>query len=177
MSRRPSQEPTGWGTQRRLQALARCGWSPYAIQRATGIPAANIVAAIRDRRETWHGLDRRVAAAYDLLWNQRPPTATERERERADKVRSDAEERQWPPPMAWDDDIIDVPGSRPAPGWEPPARSSHRSADLVEDAAFVREHGGYRNAPMRQVAERLGVTLAVLAKAHERAADREAEAG
>lgn len=177
MSTRPSPEPTGWGTQRRLQALARRGWSPYAIQRATGIPAADIVAAIHDRRETWHGLDRHVAAAYDLLWNRRPPHATERERARADQVRSDAEQRQWPPPMAWDDDIIDMPGGRPAPGWEPSPRSRHRSADLVEDAAFVREHDGYRNASMRQIAERLGVTHPVLAKAHERAADREAEAG
>lgn len=79
--------------------------------------------------------------------------------------------------MAWDDDIIDQPHGRPAPGWKRPVRSWHRSADLVEDAAFVRQHDGYRNASMGQITERLGVNRAVLAKAHERVAAREAETG
>ncbi len=175
MSRRPRQEPTGWGTQRRLQALASQGWSPHVIQEATGIPAADIAAAASDPRQTWPGLDRQIADAYELLCNQQPPQGTRHEQALADAARAGAQQRNWAPPMAWDDDLIDLPQGKPAPGWKPPARSWHRSVDLVEDAAFVREHCGYRQASMRQVAERLGVTLAVLAKAHERAADREAE--
>jgi hypothetical protein len=34
----------------------------------------------------------------------------------------------------------------------------HRSADLAEDARFLREHGGYRRAGIREVALRLGVS-------------------
>jgi hypothetical protein len=177
MNQRPEWEPTSWGTQRRLQALTSRGWSPHAIQRVTGIPAADIAGAIRDRRETWQSLDRRVAAAYNLLWNRQPPRARARDQAQADTARAQAEMHGWAPPMAWDDDIIDLPHGEPAPGWQPSHRSHHRSADLVEDANWIREHGGYRNATMRQVAVRLGVTREVLAKAHERVADREAEAG
>lgn len=173
----PRPEPTGWGTQRRLMALASRGWSPDTIQAATGIPAADLAAAIRDRRETWPSLNRRVAVAYNQLWNRQPRRATPRDQAQADAARVQAQRRGWAPPMAWDDDIIDLPDGQPSAGWEPSTRTTHRTADLVEDAAFVREHGGYRQATMRQVAERLGVTLAVLAKAHERAAGREAEAG
>jgi hypothetical protein len=175
MTRRPRPEPTRWGTQRRLQALASRGWSPHAIQKATGIPAADITAAASDPRQTWPGLDRQVAAAYELLWNQQPPGATRHEQALADASRASAAQRNWAPPMAWDDDIIDLPDGAPAPGWKPPARSWRRSADLAEDAEFVREHCGYRQATRRQVAERLGVTRSVLAKACERAAGREAE--
>ena len=179
MSRPPRREPTGWGTQRRLQALASRGWSPRALQKAAGIPAADITAATSDPRNSWPGLDRQVAAAYDQLWNQQPPAATTHEQAVASAAQAGAAQRNWAPPMAWDDDLIDRPDGKPAPGWKPPARSFHRSADLLEDDAFVREHCGYRQATRRQVAERLGVTLEVLAKAHERnrAAGLEAEPG
>ena len=175
MSPQQRREPSGWGTQRRLQALASRGWSPLAIQKATGIPAADLTAAVSDPRQSRPSLDRQVAGAYDLLWNQQPPEADRHEQALADAARTGAAQRNWAPPMAWDDDLIDLPHAKPASGWKPPARTWHRSADLVEDAAFVREHCGYRQASMRQVAERLGVTRSVLAKAHERAAGREAE--
>lgn len=174
---RPDPEPTGWGTQRRLMALASRGWSADAIQAATGIPAADLAAAIRDRRETWPSLNRRVAVAYDQLWNRQPRRASPRDRAQADAALAQARRRGWAPPMAWDDDVIDRPDGQPSAGWKPSTRTSHRTADLIEDEAFVREHGGYRQATRGQVAERLGVTLAVLAKAHGRAADREAEPG
>lgn len=176
MSRPLRREPTGWGTQRRLQALASRGWSPRALQEATGIPAADITAATGDARQTWPALDRQVAAAYERLWNQEAPAATRHEQALASAARAGAAQRNWAPPMAWDDDVIDQPDGKPAPGWKPPARSFHRAADLVEDDAFVRENCGYRQATRRQVADRLGVTLEVLAKAHERirAASREA---
>lgn len=177
MNRRPRPEPTGWGTQRRLMALASRGWSPDAIQAATGIPAADLAAAMHDRRETWLSLNRRVAVAYNLLWNRQPPRATPRDQAQADTAQAQAQRRGWAPPMAWDDDIIDQPHGEPATGWKPSNRTSHRTADLMEDAAFVREHCGYRQATMGQLAERLGVTRDVLAKAYERAAGREAEAG
>jgi hypothetical protein len=177
MTTRPDPEPTSWGTRRRLQALASRGWSPRAIQAATGIPARRITSAIAGQRVTSQDLNLRVAAAYDQLWDKQPPRTTRREQALADNTRANAERNDWAPPMAWDDDIIDLPGGRPAPGWKPPAYPKRRSAHLVEDADWVRAHGGYRLAPMSEVAARLGVSQVALAKAHERAADREAEAG
>ncbi len=170
-------EPTGWGTQRRLRALASRGWSAPAIQRATGIAAADITTAINDSQDACRDLNNRVAAAYDQLWNQPPPHATPHDQITARTARTEAGRRGWPPPMAWDDEVIDRPDGQPAPGWKPSARPVRRAADLVEDAEWVRQHDGYRQAPLSQVAMRLGVTHNALAKAHERTAGREAEAG
>ena len=70
---------------------------------------------------------------------------------------------------------------RPADGWKRGKGTARRAADLVEDAEFVRETGGYRHAPVGEVAMRLGVTRTALEKALERtrgrAADLDREAG
>jgi hypothetical protein len=177
MTARLNPQPSRWGTQRRLQALASRGWSPRAIQAATGIPARRITTALAGRHARSDDLNRRVAAAYDQLWDKQPPQATRREQALAETARASAERNGWAPPMAWDDDIIDLPGGQPAAGWRPPDYPVRSSADLVEDADWVRAQGGYRYASLSQVAARLGVSQAALTKAHERAADREAEAG
>jgi hypothetical protein len=177
-------QPTPQGTRRRLQALMNRGWSPQAIQAATGIPAARITAAVTGRRQPALALDdHQVAAAYDRLWQRPPPQATPRERKQAAAARDTAERHKWPPPMAWDDDLIDQPDARPAPGW---ARTgtSHRSADLAADLAWIREQGGYRHASIDAAAARLGVKPNTLGQACLRAArtparqpDLELEAG
>ncbi len=177
MSGRSLPQATGWGTQRRLQALATRGWSSGAIGQATGIPAADITAAITDPQDTAADLSTRVAQAYNLLWDRQPPQATPHDQVMTRATRAEAERNGWAPPMAWDDEVIDLPDSQPAQGWKPPARPHHRAADLVEDAEWVRSHDGYRHASVAQVAARLGVTWAALAKAHERVVNREAEAG
>jgi hypothetical protein len=153
-------------------------WSPQAIEQATGIPAAEITRALADRQGTSPGLDDRVAAAYDRLWNKPPPLATSQDRQLADRAREHAHRRGWPPPLAYDDDLIDSPAGKPAPGWQR-TRTTFRSADLAEDIAFVRENGGYRHAPMGEIAMRLGVTRAAAEQAQSRTrkAGREAEPG
>ncbi len=80
--------------------------------------------------------------------------------------------------MAWDDESIDDPDGRPADGWKPSGARNQRSADLAEDAGFVREHGGYKRATNAQVAMRLGVTPSQLeaACARVRASGRAAQA-
>ena len=177
MTRPPHPEPTAWGTQRRLRALASRGWSPQAIESATGIPAGDVAAAISEQRTFDPDLGHQVLAAYNQLWNQQPPAATPRDRQLADTTRTAAERTGWPPPLAWDDDLIDQPHADPAPGWKPSRTKLRRSADLDEDMAWVREHGGYRHAPLSAVAARLGVTRAALEKARARTAGREAEPG
>jgi hypothetical protein len=187
MTRPPDHEPTAWGTTRRLQALASRGWSPQAIQAATGIPAGKITAAIGDHHAAGPGLDHQVAAAYQLRWNRPPPRATPRERALADAARAEAERHGWAPPMAWDDDQIDLPLGRPAVGWKR-VRLTGRAADMAEDVAFLRDTG-YRQAPAEVLALRLGVQKKTLQRAlirhasktretaRQRQADKELEAG
>jgi hypothetical protein len=161
-------------------------WSPEAIERAAGIPAS----AMREALEQPAGITPRlavvVAQAYDRLWDRDPPYATAGDRQAADAARAHAGARGWAPPMAWDDDQIDLPDGKPAPDWKPGACATRRAIDLVDDAEFVREHGGYRDATTAQVAARLGVTRVQLARAYSRARayagrdrepDPEAEAG
>ena len=176
--------PTPHGTRRRLQALASRGWSPQALQAATGLPVADISAITSGRRPASPELGQSVAAAYNQLWDQPPPAATPRDQHLATAARTNAHRQGWPPPLGWDDDEIDLPRARPAPGWKPGPATSRRAVDLAEDMAFVQEHGGYRHASMGAIADRLGVTRDVLQQAslraaryHARAADPQAEAG
>jgi len=174
-------EPTRWGTTRRLQALASRGWSPEAIDDATGLAAASVTAAVSGQPGTAPALDARaVAAAYDLLWDQPPPSATPQDRARSAAARAQAQRQAWPPPMAWDDDVIDLPDGRPAPGWNPAIPSLRRSAEIAQDLAWVREHGGYQHASWSAAAARLGLKRGTLQQACRRAARQahpEAEAG
>jgi hypothetical protein len=77
-----------------------------------------------------------------------------------------AEAHGWPPPLAWDDDIIDDPAASPAPGWQRHDGRLRRSADIAEDAAELQRQGHTRE----QIAARLGVTRAALEKAVIRSA-------
>jgi len=183
--------PSAVGTRRRLRALAARSWSPQAIEKETGIPAQLIRRDLDGYDDLAPNLAGAVAAAYDRLWDRVPPTATRADREAAAAIADRAARSGWAPPLAWDDDQIDLPGARPEQGWRPRPRTSRRAADLVEDAEFVREHGGYRDASTAQVAMRLGVRRDRLDQAYSRArryaaraagragadADREPEAG
>lgn len=104
------------------------------------------------------GLAAATVAAYEQLWDQSPPCATVEDREVAQAAAAHARQRGWAPPMAWDDDQIDQPDSKPAPGWKPGPRGRDLSADLVEDAEWIRRHGGYQLASRTVIATRLGVT-------------------
>jgi hypothetical protein len=172
-------EPSAQGTQRRLRALMNRSWSPQALQKATGIPAVVITTILDGGRTPGRAVNERIATAYDQLWNKPPPLGTARDRELADAAGAHARKHGWPPPMAYDDDQIDLPGGDAEPGWQRSTRTSRPRADLSEDLAFVREHGGYRQAPISVAAMRLGVTREALEQAQCRTAraDREAEAG
>jgi hypothetical protein len=186
---RPAPSPAG--TRRRLQALAARSWSPAAVERETGIPARLIQRELDGYDDLPPRLAGAVAAAYDRLWDQHPPAATAAEREAAAETFARARRSGWAPPMAWDDDLIDLPGTRPALGWKPSEATRRKARDIVEDAEFVREHGGLRDASNGQIAIRLGIKRDRLDQAYSRArryaarstgrpaadAEREAEAG
>jgi hypothetical protein len=170
--------PSGWGTQRRLRALMNRAWAPEIIERVTGIPQAQIITALARRTAITPDLAQRVAAAYDQLWDRPPPRTTPRDVAFAHSAQELARQGGWPPPMAYDDDLIDLPEGGPEPGWQPTGRTTRKAADLAEDIAWIREHGGYRRAPAALLAMRLGVSRTALEQAQCRTnrAAREAEA-
>src|SRR5215831_14267857 len=153
-----SREPTPIGTQRRLQALMSRSWSLQAIARAGGLRAPQLARALENPRTITPKLANEVSAAYDRLWNGVPPRETHEQRELADAAKDLAKKSGWAPPLAWDDDQIDKPDGQPVPDWRRSARASLRSADLTEDADFVRVMGGYATADLGIVAARLGVS-------------------
>ena len=155
---------------RRLQALTARSWSPQAIADETGIPAPLISSLLGGTGSNLSPGQRLVVAnAYDKMWDRDPPAGTREERETCELARSRAASRGWAPPQAWDDAQIDQPDGRPSPDWKPRRRNSRRSVDIVEDAQFVRDHGGYRDADINQVAMRLGVSRDQLDQAYCRA--------
>jgi hypothetical protein len=179
------------GVRRRLQALAARSWSPEAIERETGVPAQLIRRELDGHDDAMApGLAGAMAAAYERLWDRHPPSATRADREAAAAAAARAVRRGWAPPMAWDDDRIDLPDARPEQGWRPGRGKKRRAVDIVEDAEFVRKYDGYRDASLAQVAVRLGIRRDRLDQAYTRArryaaravgqaeaAEREAEAG
>ncbi len=102
------------GTQPRLRALAARSWTPESIERATGIPAPAISRALEHDDVITPHLACAVARSYDRLWDRQPPCATQHDGEAADTAGAHAERRGWAPPMAWDDDQIDLPNGQPA---------------------------------------------------------------
>jgi hypothetical protein len=106
-----------------------------------------------------------------------PALATTAERAEAEAYREHAQRCGWPPPMAYDDDTIDLPDGDPAPGRKRTGRTTIPAADLAEDARWLRQDGGYRHATPAELAMRLGVTKSALDKALARASRDEREAG
>src|ERR1017187_5025063 len=110
--------PSAAGTQRRIQALMARAWSPGAIEHASKVPAACIRRALADPGSIAPEMAARVARAYDRLWDKAPPRATAWDRSAADAPLEHARRAGWVPPMAWDDDEIDLDDARPADGWQ-----------------------------------------------------------
>ncbi|MGW4270804.1 hypothetical protein ACWEGQ_00200 [Streptomyces seoulensis] len=93
------------GTRRRIQALAVRGWSRNSIARHIGMREDNFRDAVKQSRVTAR-LARRVAAAYDELWDK-DPLDSGMSRNAVARVRGAAERSGWVGPLAWDDDTID----------------------------------------------------------------------
>jgi hypothetical protein len=110
----PSGEVDATGTRRRIQALVALGWSNSKIAKAAGIAECNIARLLTPGERCFSETRRRVAAAYDELWDKTPPP---------NPGHSDVFSRKraaangWAKPMAWDDGHgphgIDNPNATP----------------------------------------------------------------
>lgn len=98
----------GAGVRRRLQALVTIGWSQAKLAERIGWTPGNFTTLVGEGRVTAASAHL-VRGLYDELWNQSPPEDDHRSRIAASRARGYASARGWLPPMAWDDDLIDVP--------------------------------------------------------------------
>ena len=96
------------GTRRRVQALIVLGWSQAKLATRLGMKPTNFGDLLTLQQVT-AATARAVAALYDQLWHVAPPEDTHRDRIAASRARRYAADRGWLPPMAWDDDLIDLP--------------------------------------------------------------------
>lgn len=90
------------GTRRRLQALAAIGWSASEQARRMGIPINNMSRLYKAALVTVATADL-VHALYDELSMTPAPQSWV-----TDRVRRWAAAQGWLPPLAWDDDFIDL---------------------------------------------------------------------
>jgi DNA-binding CsgD family transcriptional regulator len=127
----PGARTDATGTRRRLQALQRIGWSQRTLaeeldttQKVVGF----IIRGYHSRVQASTAI--RVRKLYDQLWSCPPVASTQQEGYFIARVRKNAEDRGWAPPMAWDDDEIDDPTAQPA---ETRAGSSGAARKLPED--------------------------------------------
>ena len=150
------------GTRRRLQALVALGWSQRRLAAMLGVSPQSFGHLIHDRDQVTAATFRAVRDLYDRLWNTAPPAAGPGERISVSRALRASAARGWPPPGAWDDDLIDDPAASPAPGWRRPSR--RRPSDLAAEARELARYGLSR----AQAAERLGVSRNTLDQAMAR---------
>lgn len=100
------------GIRRRIQALMALGWSIQSMADTAGTTHRVVQTALRSQSITRAKADR-ITAMYDRLSMRLPPERTGTERQSAARARNRAHADGWPPPLAWDDETIDDPNSRP----------------------------------------------------------------
>jgi hypothetical protein len=101
------------GSQRRIRALARLGWSSAELSRRLGKHRSYLLKVMsNDRLEQLTATA--IATLYEDLCMTRCTSAT------AGRTATDASARGWPPPLAWDD--IDDPNECPPESRYAPSR-------------------------------------------------------
>lgn len=126
----------GAGTRRRLRALAVLGWNCAQLAESLGGGAPQVVrgAMLKGEDEpTRADYARSVGYVYEQLWDQQPPVTNRYQKSQYTRVRKDALERGWAPPMAWDEESIDNPDAQPAPWREVADLGSARRRMHLDD--------------------------------------------
>lgn len=151
------------GTRRRLQALSAIGWSIPRLERACGLRRWRLDDALTKPRIA-RGPAELVTHIYDDYWDKPPVCLTTGERTGRARALSTARRNRWAPPMAWDDDTIDLPaGVAAGQGKSPLHRKWTETLEEVEHfKAF-----GYSD---ERIAQRLGIRADTLYQVRRRAA-------
>jgi hypothetical protein len=106
------------GTRRRIEALARLGWSTAELSRHLGRHRSYLLKVLRNQQlEVATVLTvRRLYDELSMTWCTTPT---------AGRVAADARTRGWAAPLEWDEGTIDDPAAAPY-------SRGHRSVDLDE---------------------------------------------
>jgi hypothetical protein len=130
------------GARRRLQGLARIGWSGAAMAREAGLPPMTVSTVMSGTvQQVTSRTDDIIRVFYDQHL-MRPGGSV--------RASTAAERAGWAAPMAWDDHAdLDDPDTRPhgAPG-----ALQGRRAQVVEDCEVIAADGG----TLQAAAQRLG---------------------
>lgn len=136
------------GTQRRIKALGRIGWSLGDLGKLLGGVTTQAVGSYL-KAERIHVTVRtavQVKEVYDRLSLQLGPTPL---------AAKHAARRGWPPPWSWDEETIDDPDAEP--DLDCIVRPAHKGLDdSLEDIDWILHH--QPTATRGQVAHRLGMT-------------------
>jgi hypothetical protein len=129
------------GVIRRRQALGAIGYSLADLAPHFGVTAAALNCHVIEDRTVLRSTYEQWCRVYDLL-SMTPGTNT--------RARREGRRRRWAPPLAWDDDSIDDPASKPDFG----LRRARCRQDIAEDAHFLSSMG----LTSHGIAARLGVS-------------------
>lgn len=147
------------GSRRRLQALVAVGWSQPRLASRMGMTTQNFNKLIHHADGVAARTARRVMEMYAELWDQPPAEHDQYSRASASRARNHARRRGWPPPQAWDDQLIDDAAALPDCG--------DAGRNVLELAEV--EHLAASGAHIGEIARRLGVTPAAIEQARYRA--------
>lgn len=142
-------------TRRRVQALHCLGWTLEAIAEAAGYRSLQAINRALSRQRITPTTAERIATAYEALSMTVGPS---------DAARRRAQRLGFAPPLAWDD--IDTDLEPRGTGY----RSVHKRSndEMTAEAAHLLGLG----VSIHQAAKQLGVTVAAIEKATERAKGR-----
>lgn len=98
------------GTTRRLRALVALGWSRQRLAGQLGIGPSNFTPLVDgSRTKVIVATQRAVYALYDELSMTHPPADTPNLVAGVNRAKADARRRGWRPPLAYDDEQLDLP--------------------------------------------------------------------
>jgi len=167
---------SGRGVRRRLEALGARGWSVEAIVRHAHINRVPIDSALAGGK-VLSEIHTAIAAVYEQLWDQHPPTQTCGQRRSYGRTIARAERLGWLPPLAWDD--IDTDDEPPAVDHTPviddvaihlALRGERVELTGPERAVFL-SRAGEGQLKRRELAEIVGVTERHLGRLRSAAAE------
>lgn len=178
-------DPTG--TLRRVHALETLGFSkPWMAARIDCLPQ-NLKARLRSKTVSAR-LARRIAALYDEIWMDSPESHGVPSHV-ADRVRRYAASNGFHGPLAWEDDTIDDPASKPVSDAPAPeeSRGEGVAARWLMGEAVVLGRAERRevlvhlfewtNDTAEQIAARLDMAPEAAARAWEREKDKARQEG
>ncbi len=152
------------GSTRRIQALRAIGWPVYALAQHSRLSSATLI-RLPGEKWTETGTHRRIRELYEALHDQSPAACGVPAAAVARSINY-ARKQGWAVPTAWTNIDTDRQASArfTAPVYAQAPRG-HRQQAVVDDTAELAQQG----TPRDTIAERLGLSWAAIARAHERA--------